>query len=154
MWHRLRRQIEIEQEQLSRLLATHRELLGKCKSSEPGPDETAALAAVLHSFYTGIENLFKRIAAEIDHSVPRGEYWHSELLERMTQPNPERPAVISESLSERLQEYLDFRHVFRHAYSFELHWNKMTSLVHNIENVYQDLKQELDGFIRAVDSRH
>lgn len=151
MWGKLRRQIEIEQQQLSRLLATHQKLLGRCKSVEPGPDEIAALASILHSFYTGIENLFKRIASEIDQSVPRGEYWHSDLLERMTQSSPKRPAVISESLSETLQQYLDFRHVFRHAYSFELHWNKMAPLVHNIEDLYQRLKQELEDFLEAAE---
>jgi hypothetical protein len=30
------------------------------------PIELAALAAALHSFYTGVENIFKRLVAEVD----------------------------------------------------------------------------------------
>lgn len=68
----------------------------------------------------------------------------------MTRSGPKRPAVISESLNDRLQEYLDFRHVFRHAYSFELHWNKMAPLVYNIEDVYQQLRQEMELFVQSL----
>ena len=54
---------------------------------------------MLHSFYTGVENIFKRIALEIDGELPSGDYWHRQLLERMTEPGMSRPAVISAELS-------------------------------------------------------
>ncbi len=48
----------VEEAQLEQLLALYHPLLEKCRLEEPSPIELSALAALLHSFYTGIENLF------------------------------------------------------------------------------------------------
>ena len=149
MWDKLRKQVALERQELQRLLETHRPLLVKCAGTPPNAIELSALAAMLHSFYNGIENILKRIAAEIDGRVPVGEFWHRELLETMTQPNTARPAAISESLAERLGEYLEFRHVFRHAYTFDLRWEKMRSLVQGCQNTLASFEAELDVFLRA-----
>ena len=82
---------------------------------EPDATELLALSALMHSFYTGIENIFKRVALEIDGSMPAGFKWHTDLLTRMARPFGERRAVVSEELLLRLAEYMDFRHVFRHS---------------------------------------
>jgi hypothetical protein len=41
---------------------------------------------LLHSFYTGVENIFKRVAVELDGEPVRGDSWHRELLLRMKSP--------------------------------------------------------------------
>lgn len=69
----------------------------------------------------------------------------------MTSPKPHRPALLSESLSETLQEYLDFRHVFRQAYSFELRWEKMKHLVLGLGETFQRLEQELGAFLGKME---
>ena len=104
MWDRLRKQIEVEIEQLQRLLATHVPLLEQSKEAAPTEIELSALAAMLHSFYTGIENIFKRVALEVDKTVPRGEFWHRELLERVSHRSQFRPPVISPGLKEKLRD--------------------------------------------------
>jgi hypothetical protein len=89
----------------------YRVLLRKCETSPPDDIELSALAAMVHSFYTGIENIFKRIAEELDGQLPRSSgFWHRELLDTMNKPGRVRPAVISENLVECLDSYLDFRH--------------------------------------------
>ena len=119
--------------------------------SEPPNDiELSALAALLHSFYTGVENIFKRIAVELDGEPPRGEAWHRQLLDAMARPAKNRVAVISESLSDSLSEYLAFRHVFRQAYSFDLRWDKMSALVLNCEATFRRLEAELEAFSQTV----
>lgn len=153
MWHRLKKQLATERLQLNRLLETHHAILAKCRTAEPTVDEVPALASILHSFYTGIENAFKRIAVEMDGGVPSGEFWHSELLERMSSRASQRPAVISESLRLALERYLDFRHVFRHAYSFELKWSRMAPLVLELETNLNRFEEELDRFLRAMEFR-
>jgi len=65
-WDRFRKQQAAEREQLARLLATMRPLLATCRETTPTDIELSALAAVLHSFYTGVENIFKRVAVELD----------------------------------------------------------------------------------------
>ena len=152
MSHKLRRQIDIERQQLRRLLETHRPLLEKCGSTFPDTVELSALAALLHSFYTGVENILKRIAIEIDGGLPSSEFWHRQLVDRMADSNPQRPSVLSAELRGRLRGYLDFRHVFRHAYVFELRWKKMAELVLGLEATHSLFDLQLAGFQRFLDS--
>ncbi len=113
MSDKLSKQIAIELEQLNHLLDVHRPLLDKCANEAPNEIEISALAAMLHSFYTGIENILKRIVLESGGTLPSGETWHRDLLHAMSNPSQARAAVISISLRDRLRDYLRFRHVFR-----------------------------------------
>jgi hypothetical protein len=148
----LKKQVETERSQLHRILETHRGLLERCREIQPTADELAALAAILHAFYNGVENIFKRIAVALDGGAPQGEFWHSELIERMATPSKKRPALLSDALNERLQEYLDFRHVFRHAYTFDLKWAKMKHLAVECVAVLQKLEKELETFFIKIEA--
>jgi hypothetical protein len=139
--------------QRKQLVEIHSPLLTKCANVAPDVIELSALAALLHSFYTGIENIFKRVAVEIDGTPPRGESWHRELLDSMTRPTSIRPAVISQPLRGRLNEYLNFRHVFRQAYSFQLKWEKMSRLVLGCEEALRQIEDELDYFLKSTSSK-
>src|SRR5271168_3557882 len=119
-WGKFRKQQATEREQLLRLLSGLRPLLTQCRDTVPTEIELSALAATLHSFYTGVENIFKRVAVELDGEPVRGELWHRELLSRMKTPTLHRPALLPGKLHDTLNEYLRFRHVFRNAYSFDL----------------------------------
>ena len=152
MWDRLCKQVQVERDQLRHLLDTHRSLLIKCERVTADPIELSALAAVLHSFYTGIENIFKRIALTLDGGLPEGEIWHRRLLDSMATASSVRSAVISQSLRDNLRGYLDFRHVFRHAYTFELRWQKMSGLVINCASVFRQLETEFDAFLESLRS--
>jgi hypothetical protein len=117
-WDKFRKQQATEREQLQRLLSGIHGLLGRCRTTAPSEIELSALAALLHSFYTGVENIFKRVVVELDGDPVRGDAWHRELLLRMKTPTAHRPALLSEELHDSLNEYLRFRHVFRNANSF------------------------------------
>jgi hypothetical protein len=86
------------------------------------------------------------VALEIDGSLSSRQQWHTDLLRQMTQAASMRGAVISSELSAQLVEYLNFRHVFRHAYAFELKWRKMSDLVLGAEEVLGRLEAELKVF--------
>jgi hypothetical protein len=64
----------------------------------------------------------------------------------MALPGASRPPVISQNLKDALRGYLDFRHVFRHAYTFDLHWSKMADLVNECNKFYLQLADELKAF--------
>lgn len=145
---KLAKQINVEREQLRRLIQIHSRLLANCSSQPPSEIELSALAALLHSFYTGVENIFKRVAVELEGEAPRGEAWHRQLLDSMAVPTKLRGPLISESLRDTLSEYLAFRHVFRQAYSFDLRWEKMSALVLNCENTFRQLEAELEVFLQ------
>jgi hypothetical protein len=140
----------VEIAQIEQLLGTHHDLLAKCAEVRPDPIELSALAAMLHAFYTGIENIFKRIALHVDGEVPEGAKWHRELLRSLASGTTNRGAVISPDLQRRLRSYLDFRHVFRHAYTFQLRWDKMAPLALACRNTLDDLKAELNKFLASL----
>jgi len=124
------------------------ELLAKCQPTDPTEIELCALAALLHSFFTGIENIFKRVAVELDGEPVRGDSWHRELLLQMTSSRARRPPVLSEELHGTLNDYLRFRHVFRNAYSFDLDWQKMSPLVLSLDETFKMLEKALDEFVK------
>ncbi len=147
-WDKFRKQQAAEREQLQRLLFGIHGLITRCRTTTPTEIELSALAATLHCFYTGVENIFKRVAVELDGEPVRGEAWHRELLLRMKTPTAHRPALLPEDLHDTLNEYLRFRHVFRNAYSFDLDWQKMSPLVLRLEETFQKLEIALDVFLK------
>jgi len=150
VWDRLRKQVALERQQLHRLLSTSRPFIEQCASRPPNSAELFALAATLHSFYNGFENIFKRIAVELDGDLPDNEFWHRELLDSMGTPSNHRPAILSEQLIERLDDYLAFRHFFRYAYLFNLEWDRMKPLVLGCQETLNLVEAELEQFFRAA----
>lgn len=147
MWDRTKAEIISELALLNRLLESFDPLLARARSVEPDLVETAALGVVLHSFYNGAENIFKRIALDIDASLPTGGAWHSDLLDRMAQPTGDRPAVITTALQDCLWDYLEFRHLFRSVYGYLLQWEKMAQLVFGCHETLRQLETELSAFL-------
>jgi hypothetical protein len=147
---RLRKQVEVEREQLRRLIEIHQPLINDCASRQPTDIELSAFAFFLETFYSGIENIFKRIAVELDGALPQGDAWHRKLLDRMARDSSRRPAVISPELTAMLDQYLSFRHVSHYSYSFHLQWSKMASLVSGCEETMQRVENEIDQFLRTL----
>jgi hypothetical protein len=65
-WDKFRKQQATEREQLQRLVFGMHGLLARCRTTAPTEIELSALAALLHSFYTGVENIFKRVACHAE----------------------------------------------------------------------------------------
>jgi hypothetical protein len=108
--------------------------------------------SILHDFYTGIEKIFESIAEEIDHRIPLGEEWQSELLRQMTLDVPGlRPPVISAGTEKKLREYLGFRHLFRKRYGFELDWQKLKKLLLGLPQIRTQLEKEIGKFFADLD---
>lgn len=114
---KLKKQVAAEMAHLDQLMASFEGLLDRASRRAPDLVELAALASLLHSFYSGVENILKRIAVELDGSSPSGDSWHRDLLSQMAQAGEKRPAVISPGLCARLAKYLAFRHVFSEFFS-------------------------------------
>jgi hypothetical protein len=143
-------QIKFEIEEINILLATYSDLLYRCQNDTPSLIEQTALSAILHSFYNGLENIWLSIAKRIDHNVPEESDWHKNLLRQMTIENRYRESVISVETEQKLSEYLVFRHFFRHSYSFHLEWEKLESLVTQLQNIWKSTNNELEAFIDTL----
>ncbi len=142
--------VEDELVALERVAQEMEDLLAQC-AQPPIPIELRAMGSILHDFYNGVERIFERIAIGLGEGLPRGEYWHVDLLNQMAEERAGvRPAVIDEPLHARLREYLRFRHFFRHAYGYTLLWNKMRWKAENMSDTLKMLRDQLDGFFETI----
>jgi predicted nucleotidyltransferase len=109
------------------------------------------IAKNLVDCYRGMENIFRRIALDVDLRMPDGSRWHKELLTQMAEPQTEqRPPVISQETFERLQELLEFRHVFNNIYGEELVYEQTERNAKQIGELFDRLSKELDVFITRL----
>jgi hypothetical protein len=105
------------------------------------------VALNLHGLYSGLERIFEVIALNVDGRKPEGENWHQELLRQMSTEILEmRPAVISESCYEALNEYRGFRHVVRNIYTYIFDRVKMRKLVEKAPGLFNQVRAELLAF--------
>lgn len=131
---------------IDHLLAAYADLLLQVEQKPPDLVQMTALASVLHSFYNGVESIFIIIAKEIDDAVPTGDRWHRDLLEQMGMANEFREAVLPLPIQLQLQNYLAFRHYYRHAYSFFLRWEELRELVLPLTAVWDQTRTVLNQF--------
>lgn len=110
-------------------------------------DYLGTVALNLHSFYTGVERIFREIAQRIDGAIPEGADWHRRLLRQMSAEVPNlRPPVISTETRVALDEYCAFRHVVRNIYTLNLRLERVQHLATTLPQCYQLLKRDLETF--------
>jgi len=101
--------------------------------------ELAGVAALLHNFYNGIENIVKQVFQEKSFPIPQGESWHRDLLLAAAEKN-----IMSDLLLNNLKQYLAFRHYFSHAYALDLFPERMEPLVKDAVALFNEFKQQID----------
>lgn len=150
----LRKRIEIRLERLSEHLDIYRDVLATISEEySPTGFELSSFAFMLENFYTEIEAIFKLCAKTLDGEIPDSDSWHRDLLTAMTEKTENHPGVISEELSVRLRDHLNFRHFSRHATAVVLDWEQMSPLVLTSEETFKRLKTELGEFLACLDNR-
>jgi len=102
--------------------------------------ELAGVAALLHNFYNGIENVLKQVFQSKALLVPQGEAWHRDLLIAAVEKG-----ILSTQLLDDLKRYLAFRHFFSHGYALNLFPARMEPLVRNADSVFTKFKSEIEN---------
>jgi len=113
-----------------------------------------SVALNLHGFYSGLERIFELIATILDNIAPQGKNWHQALLQQMTIELPNiRPAVISATVYEQLNEYRGFRHVVRNVYTFKFDPIRVEQLVIKASPLFVQVRNELLAFAQFLEQQ-
>ena len=106
----------------------------------------------LHSFYNGCENIFRSVARFFENEVTP-DSWHKDLLRRMKlEVQGYRPKVIAEETYQFLNDFRGFRHRFRHAYSFELDWEREKVVARKLKRTWEMLQKDIEVFLHMLET--
>lgn len=149
----LREEINIEIEMMDELIKEIVSLLSDIVERKPTVREKAAAATFLAQFYTGVENIFKRISHFYSIPLPVGDSWHVDLFKRFCMPPfTPLPALLDEPLAIALASFRKFRHVVFHGYSTQLDWNRMHEGMKCVEDVFLRFKSQLVDYLQKLES--
>lgn len=98
------------------------------------------------------EDYFKTLAEEIaktfENKVEDPAKYHRELLKRMYMDIPGiRPKLLSQESYRVLDEIRGFRHIFRHAYDYELDQERVDNLKQKIIMNWDHIKKDMHCFM-------
>lgn len=122
----LKAEIAIEFDSLRQIVSELEALRLDVVGRESTVREKTAAAAFLAQFYSGIENILKRLNRFHGVELPAGENWHMDLFKRFCPPGqPPLPMLFDEALARKLGPFRRFRHVVHHGYGFQIEWDRM-----------------------------
>jgi len=119
---------------------------------EEGTAGMESLAYQLHNLYCAFEDLFKIVANAFENHIEDKSKYHVELLKRMAiSIEGIRPPLFSRESYILLDSLRSFRHLFRHAYSYELDARKVRIVIEDsskLKDIYRkDINTFLDSFL-------
>lgn len=105
----------------------------------------------LHNLYSAYEDMFKLTARFFENQIEDLSRYHRDLLKRMTiKIEGIRPALISQESFKILDELRGFRHVFRHAYNYELDGERILKLAEKTAKLKETFQKDYERFKETV----
>ena len=133
--------IKAQKEEIERLFK-------EIETTEPVNKEKAIYVAYyLHNLYCAFEDLFTEIARTFENRIDDPSRYHRELLRRMAIEVPSiRPPVLSRESYNLLDELRKFRHVFRHAYMYDIETDRIKELKQKLLSGYAVIMEDIRTF--------
>lgn len=101
----------------------------------------------VQKLYTAIEDLFKQIAKRFENHIDSLNFYHKELLIRMTLDIANvRPKLLSDESFKLLDKFRSFRHFLRHAYDCEYDENELRILQERLIKEFHFVERDLRIF--------
>ncbi len=117
--------------------------------------DKAAMESVgyqLHNLYCAFEDLFKIVAETFENHIQDKSKYHQELLKRMAIPiEGVRPRLLSQECFLLLDNLRSFRHLFRHAYSYELDERKLKIVLEDAFTLRRIYPTDINVFLNSFE---
>ena len=120
---------------------------GKIILEDANTAQKASVGTFLMNFYTGVENIVKRVSKEYYNTLPKGASWHKELLDLSCNPPENKIPIFNREIVNRLNPYRGFKHLFVSGYGFKLEMELMVSLINNADSLWSDIKKAVTEFL-------
>lgn len=149
----LREQVTVELEAMALVVNELFSLEQDVLDREPTIREKTAGAAFVAQFYSGVENILKRISVFRGVDLPTGEMWHVDLFLGFARPpHTGLPELFDPELASVLAPYRRFRHVAFHSYGFDVDWQRMLEGVRNAPAVFALFRNRLIEYLNNPDN--
>ena len=146
----LKAQIEAQVKEIKKIF---REIEDRKKQARESNAMLESLGYKLHNLYCAFEDLFKIVARYFENKVEDLARYHKELLHRLSLSiEGVRPALISVESRKELDELRAFRHFFRHAYSYELKYEKIITPLESANRLRGLYQQDIDLFLKTIEN--
>ncbi len=110
-----------------------------------------SIAYQLHNLYCAFEDLFKIIANTFENNIQDKASYHIELLKRMAiSIEGIRPSLVSQESYALLDNLRSFRHLFRHAYSYELDIRKVRIVLDDAMKLREIYRKDTNIFLENL----
>ena len=138
--------------EIDRVIIEIKNVFDKLGDSTPDTIQITALSAFASQFYTGLENILKRISRYLGAELPNSTDWHLVLFKRFCDPpHLNFPVLFDKNLATELNSIRKFRHYFFHGYSFNIEWNWLNSGMRNLEPIYEIVKNSINHYILSLE---
>jgi len=146
-FEKLKEDISDEINLLDQTLNALSDFTGKIVLKDANTAQKASVGTFLMNFYTGVENIVKRVSKEYYHTLPKGASWHKELLDLSCNPPENKIPIFTREIVNRLNPYRGFKHLFVSGYGFKLEMELMVSLINNADSLWSDIKKAVTEFL-------
>ncbi len=150
----LREEILIELDQMQTTVAEVEALRQDLTSRVPSNREKTAAATFLAQFYSGVENILKRLSRFHGVPLPTGDTWHTDLFKRFCEPSlVPLPALFDTALAGQLAPFRRFRHVVFHGYGFQIEWERMQDGAAEVGPLFSAFKTRVLEHLDQLDTQ-
>jgi hypothetical protein len=144
-------EIESQWEEMLKLHSSIKNKSASLKSDRNNEDLINSLAYKLHNLYSAYEDIFKLIARFFENQIEDITRYHIGLISRMRIAiEGIRPKLLSEDSYRILDELRGFRHIFRHAYTYELDAERIIRLSEKAEKLGDIFAKDLEKFKEEI----
>ncbi len=118
------------------------------RGKKRGKAAAESMGYQLHNLYCAFEDLFEIVAKIFENNIHDKSRYHLELLKRMSIAiEGVRPALLTEEAVELLNNLRSFRHVFRHAYSYDLDEKKVRIILADAVKLRALYQKDIRAFV-------